>query len=214
MIWLIDNVLDGGSIRYLTQQWSDDMFHCGSDSNPRSEVKKNLAMNYDHPDHDDKCNYFYDKLRPQMEDYLIKRVGQPYFLWYKQGHHYDYHLDAFPIAGIAPHYSFTCFLNDPSEYEGGELTIKMGPKEITFKEKAGTLVMYNTGLWHKVNPVISGDRKVIVGWAESLIRDSRMRELIIDMKHAINDVANDITHSQLEKLESVRINLIREYAEL
>lgn len=214
MIWLIDDVLDGGSIRYLTQQWSDNMFHCGSDSNPRSEVKKNLAMNYDHPDHDAKCNYFYDKLRPQMEDYLIKRVGQPYFLWYKKGHYYDYHLDAFPIAGIAPHYSFTCFLNDPSEYEGGELTIKVGPKEITFKEKAGTLVMYNTGLWHKVNPVISGDRKVVVGWIESLIRDSRMRELIIDMKHAINNVANDITHSQLEKLESVRMNLIREYAEI
>lgn len=214
MMWKIDNVLDGGSIRYLTQQWSDDMFHCGSDSNPRSEAKKNLAMNYDHPDHDDKCNYFYDKLRPQMEDYLIKRVGQPYFLWYKKNHFYDYHLDAFPIAGIAPHYSFTCFLNDPDEYDGGELTIKVGPKEVTFKEKAGTVVMYHTGLWHKVNPVTSGDRKVIVGWAESLIRDSRMRELIIDMKHAINDVANDITHSQLEKLESVRINLIREYAEL
>lgn len=214
MIWLIDNVLDGGDIRYLTQDWKDSIFHCGSDSNPRSEVKKNLAMNYDHPDHDDKCNYFYDKLRPQMEDYLIKRVGQPYFLWYKSGHFYDYHLDAFPIAGIAPHYSFTCFLNDPSEYEGGELIIKVGPKEISLKEKAGTIVMYNTGLWHKVNPVISGDRKVIVGWIESLITDSRMRELIIDMKHAINDVANDITHSQLEKLESVRMNMIREYAQL
>ena len=104
----------------------------------------------------------------------------------------------------------TVALNDPDEYEGGELVLRVGNIEKQIKPPKGSIVLYNTGLWHKVNEVTAGDRKVAIAWAESYVPESAMRQNIIDLKLAINDVAGDITHSQLEKLESVRMNLIRE----
>ena len=155
----------------------------------------------------------YKPLQKATLDFLIRRSGQPYFVWYKTGGFYDWHLDAFPIAGIAPHYSYTVALNDPDEYEGGELIIRVGNTEQAFKPAKGSVILYNTGLWHKVNEVTAGDRKVAIGWAESYIKESNIRQNIIDLKHAINDVADDITHAQLEKLESARMNMIREYVD-
>jgi PKHD-type hydroxylase len=214
MIWLLDNVLDSADIRVLTQDWRDDIFHCGSDSNPNKKVKKTYTLNYDYAEHDTKCSYFYNKLRPHMDDYLIRRVGQPYFVWYKTGCFYNYHLDAFPIAGVAPHFSFTCFLNGPSEYEGGELLLNVGDTVTSHKPKAGSVILYHTGLWHKVNKVLSGERKVIVGWAESIIKNSHIRDCVINMKRALNEIEDDVSVDKLEKLESVRMNLIREYADV
>lgn len=212
MIWLIEDVLNAGDIRYISDGWSPDKFHCGSDSNPNKLIKKNWAMNYDDPDHNDYVKFFYSRWQKASVDYLIKRCGQPYFAWYQPGHFYDWHLDSFPISGIAPHYSYTCFLNE--DYEGGELVIRVGNTEREFKPKKGSIVLYNTGLWHKVNRVTAGDRKVVIGWAESFIKDSRMRENIIDFKMAVNAVADDISHDQLQQLESVRINIIREVADV
>ena len=40
-----------------------------------------------------------------------------------------------------------------------------------------------------------------------------MRQNIIDLKLAINNVADDISHEQLEKLESARMNMIREFVD-
>jgi hypothetical protein len=37
-----------------------------------------------------------------------------------------------------------------------------------------------------------------------------MRQNLIDLKFAINNVADDISHDQLEQLEQVRMNFIRE----
>ncbi len=64
-----------------------------------------------------------------------------------------------------------------------------------------------------MNEVTAGDRKVAIGWAESYIKESNIRQNIIELKLAINDVADDITHAQLEKLESARMNMIREYVD-
>ena len=77
------------------------------------------------------------------------------------------------------------------------------------------MVLYSTGLWHQVNKVTGGvGRKVAIGWAESFIANSAMRQHVIDLKHAINEISNDIPAESLEKLESARVNIIREYATL
>ena len=107
----------------------------------------------------------------------------------------------------------TIALNDPDEYEGGELVLRVGNVEKEIKPPKGSMILYNTGLWHKVNEVTAGDRKVVVCWAESYVKESAMRQNIIDLKLAINNVAADITHEQLEKLESARMNMIREYVD-
>jgi PKHD-type hydroxylase len=213
MIWLLNDVLTPAESGNILSVYTEHRFHCGSDSNRRANVKKSLALNYDDPDYKRCTETLYVPLQKALSDYLIRRSGQPYFSWYKTGGFYDWHLDAFPIAGIAPHFSYTVALNDPDEYEGGELVIRVGNTESSFKPPKGSAILYNTGLWHKVNEVTSGDRKVAIGWAESYIKESAIRQNIIDLKLAINDVADDITHAQLEKLESARINMIREFVD-
>ena len=66
--------------------------------------------------------------------------------------------------------SFTICLND--NYEGGEFELSLPnpkPEKHRFFKfdkvfKKGTLIVFPSFTWHKVNPVIKGYRKVLVGW--------------------------------------------------
>lgn len=210
MIWQLNDVLTTVQCDNILSVYQEHRFHCGSDSNPREGVKKASVLDYDDPDYRKCVDILFTPIQKATADHLIRRAGQPYFVWYQTGGFYDWHLDAFPISGIAPHYSMTISLNDPDEYEGGELVLRVGNVEKEIKPPKGSMVLYNTGLWHKVNEVTAGDRKVAIAWAESYVTESTMRQNLIDLKLAINNVADDITHSQLEQLEQVRMNFIRE----
>jgi len=141
-------------------------------------------------------------------------LSQPYFVWYRETDYYQWHLDSFPCAGVPSHYSFTCFLNDPDEYEGGELVLQFGPKEVSIKEPKGTCVLYYTGLRHKVNEVKSGDRKVVIGWGESFVANSKVRETLTELQLFLNDMEGSIAVEEYERLDTIRLNLMREYANL
>ena len=93
---------------------------------------------------------------------------------YEPGGHYDWHIDSHskPYAdGMIRKVSFTLCLNE--EYEGGEFEVaRPNPnpekhKFTKFKEKftMGTLISFPSFVWHKVHPVTSGTRKVLVGWS-------------------------------------------------
>lgn len=90
------------------------------------------------------------------------------------GGYYNPHTDNWPNGD----YSTTVFLNDPSEYNGGELCLYYGgQEEIKIKLDAGWGVTYSTGTVHRVNRVISGSRYVSIFWTKSLIKDPFIRYL-------------------------------------
>lgn len=90
----------------------------------------------------------------------------------KEGDYYDTHSDNWDNGN----YSTTVFLNDPQEYEGGELCLYYGgDDEIKIKLDAGYAVTYSTGTFHRVNKVKSGTRYVSVFWTTSLIKDPFIR---------------------------------------
>jgi len=78
--------------------------------------------------------------------------------------------------------SFTLFLSDPGEYEGGELTIEDTRGTQAYKLEAGALVLYASDTLHRVETVTSGVRQVAVGWVQSLIRDPRQRQILFDLE--------------------------------
>jgi PKHD-type hydroxylase len=208
MIWQSD-LLSQDIVEYITSHYKDKNFQCGSISNPDSSVKQNLMMKWTDP---------YNRLNEgvwseiKKKDhfttlYSIKQMSQLYFLWYKQGHFYNWHMDSHPCGGVNADMSMTIFLND--DYEGGELVIKVGNIETSHKPKAGTVIIYNTGALHKINPVTKGDRKVIVGWLESDIQDSFMRSHLIDYSRVMHSMPSDSPY--LVELEQMRLNLIRQY---
>jgi PKHD-type hydroxylase len=56
----------------------------------------------------------------------------------------------------------TCLLNDPSEFEGGDLQL-MGPDK-TLPLKQGHAICFASFLNHRVNPVTRGMRQSLVVW--------------------------------------------------
>ena len=94
---------------------------------------------------------------------------------YSDGGHYNWHRDEevdTPILNnkkLIRKISMTIWLNDPDEYEGGELDIEIhGPRADqryeTLKLSKGSIVIFPSDKWHRVRPVTSGVRKSLVTW--------------------------------------------------
>lgn len=120
---------------------------------------------------------------------------------YRPGMSYGLHTDnAVLRSGHRADISFTLFLSDPDSYEGGELCLVTAFGEQRVKLPAGSLVLYPTGMLHRVDEVSAGERIAVVGWVQSRVRDPRHREILIDLdrvrveylKNAGHDHAADL----------------------
>jgi predicted 2-oxoglutarate/Fe(II)-dependent dioxygenase YbiX len=144
-------------------------------------------------------------------DLLIDDANPPTFLKYDMGDYYDWHVDSYIMNGIRADYSVTIFLND--NYEGGELVLDLGTEKIEKKCKPGTAFIYPTNFAHKINPVTSGSRYVIVLWMSSLVRDITVRQSAIELTSFIKKYENELTYSQKMEIEKTRTTLIRNFGD-
>ena len=90
---------------------------------------------------------------------------------YSKGGFYTWHMDSITEMSAMPpvrKISMTLLLNDPKNYEGGELELFSGEKldseKNKFKLKQGHAVFFASFLLHRVMPVIKGNRKSLVMW--------------------------------------------------
>lgn len=101
-----------------------------------------------------KWNYAYD----WMEQIQIGR--------YKKDGHYDWHKDVFPPndKNEQRKLSMSILLNDPSEFDGGELKFKelKDLQQPTLKQ--GSVIVFPSFLEHTVTPVTRGERYSAVTW--------------------------------------------------
>ena len=95
----------------------------------------------------------------------IRITEQAQFTEYPVGGFYDWHMDCDinmqhepPVRKI----SMTLLLNDPSEFEGGDLEL-MGPGKLV-KLKQGHAIIFASFINHRVNPVTKGMRQSLVVW--------------------------------------------------
>jgi PKHD-type hydroxylase len=80
---------------------------------------------------------------------------------------YDVHCDSTlrNTSGFSRKISFSILLNDPSEFDGGQLKFHICKDPITATlEKKGDMVLFPSFLPHSVEPVTRGVRKSLVGW--------------------------------------------------
>jgi PKHD-type hydroxylase len=106
------------------------------------------------------------------------------FVKYTEGMHYNWHSDAPYMSKNDPgkmrsDFSTTLFLNDPDEYEGGELVLRQGTELREIKLPAGWAFSYPTGTEHMVKKITSGERKVAVWWTTSVLRNMEDRQLAV-----------------------------------
>ena len=103
-------------------------------------------------------------------NFSLKEFEELQYTLYNVGDHYDWHHDCHnkPYENkTIRKLSFTLCLND--EYEGGNFSIwDADPRDTknlkTIKLKKGTMLVFPSHLWHKVDKVTKGTRKVLVGW--------------------------------------------------
>lgn len=149
---------------------------------------------------------------------LSLKVAAPYYAHYTPGMSYGEHVDD-PVMGQDQLYrsdlSVTIFLNDPSDYDGGELVIETAFGEQRVKLAAGDAVLYPSSSVHRVAEVTRGERLVAVSWIQSLVRDPDKRALL----HELNQARETLLREQPDAAETRQvnhsyINLVRMWSEI
>jgi len=121
----------------------------------------------------------FNKMQPMYDDliYLIQKINRNHFGFsniqitekaqvseYSKGQFYDWHTDSAIDMDKEPpvrKLSMTLLLNDPNEFEGGNLEI--AEKNMSHM-KQGHAAIFASFLQHRVTPVTKGVRKALVVW--------------------------------------------------
>ncbi len=192
------------------------------DPDYKEQIKTNLELHAENDpivrEHGDKIlkRYFSNiELRNLVLPY---RAKIPQFNKYTEGGAYGCHSDSCYMGKpeIRTDFATTLFLNDPDEYEGGELTLKYPDGDIRkAKENKGTVIFYDCGTLHEVTPVTSGARYAAVTWIQSMIRSPEERNIIMNLSNLLYRIRKKegLSEDYIE-LFSVKNNLLRVWSDI
>ena len=223
MLLCIDDVLDHTELRKLRELISMKDFIDGKKTaGARARrVKENEQLDKSGSEEGKKINdLIFKSLRRNKEvqrGALPKKIKTPIISRYKPGMQYGLHVDDALMgegSKVRGDVSCTIFLNDPSEYEGGELTIRTSFGEQQIKMPAGTAVIYPSTTLHRVESVTAGEPLCAVTWIESYVRDASKREILRDCKIIYEHLLEKDADAEATDLaQKTHANLLRMYAD-
>nr|WP_223177258.1 Fe2+-dependent dioxygenase [Sphingobium jiangsuense] len=150
---------------------------------------------------------------------LPLRVLPPRFNRYEGGGTYGNHVDnaLFRLPGedvyVRTDISCTIFLNEPEEYDGGELVIEDSYGDHRVKLRAGDMVVYPGTSHHRVTPVTRGARLASFFWTQSLVPSEIGRRTLFELDSAIQKLTADHPdHPSVAELTGVYHNLLRQWS--
>ncbi len=153
---------------------------------------------------------------------LPLKVFPPLFNRYAGGQDFGLHVDTAVRVKrgsdfrIRSDLSATLFLEDPADYDGGELMIEgqFGPQSV--KLPAGHMVLYPASSLHRVMPVTRGTRTASFFWLQSMVRDGESRRILFDLDQAVQAVCVDkgLADPSVVQLTGVYHNLLRRWADV
>jgi PKHD-type hydroxylase len=100
---------------------------------------------------------------------------------YLETMYYGKHVDNVIHNGIRTDISFTVFLSSPQDYDGGYLRIHHQGTMHDVKLPAGSIILYPSDSLHEITPVTRGERCVVVGWIQSYVKDTTIRNILYDL---------------------------------
>lgn len=224
MMLHIPAVLDQQRITFVRQMLENAQFVDGklSAGSAAQQVKNNEELSADAQHIEQMNNVVMGSLvkHPLYQNAAFPtRIATPFYARYKPGMQYGDHVDD-PIMGppqgrYRTDVSTTIFLSEPDEYEGGEIVIRTAFGDRKVKLPAGDAVVYPSTSLHHVAEVTSGERLVVVTWAQSMIRDPAKRELLYGLNQARESLlAKDATAEEAKQVDISYANLFRMWAEL
>ena len=152
---------------------------------------------------------------------LPLKVFPPLFNRYGGGQRFGTHVDnAVRIQRgtdfrIRSDLSMTVFLEDPGEYDGGELLIEGQFGEQAVKLPAGPAILYPSSSLHRVEPVTRGTRVASFFWLQSMVRDDGARRILFEMDQAVQRLVGTLGNDDRAVIELTGVyhNLLRRWAD-
>jgi PKHD-type hydroxylase len=154
---------------------------------------------------------------------LPQRTVPPRFNRYRGGGHYGYHIDGSVMRlgsgdqrlHVRSDISCTLFLNEPADYDGGELVISDTYGDHRVKLAAGDLVIYPSSSLHQITAVTRGERLASFFWVQSMVREDAARRLLFEMDTSIESLRRSgADAAAVLRLTGVYHNLLRRWAEV
>ncbi|MCD2322811.1 Fe2+-dependent dioxygenase [Sphingomonas sp. IC-56] len=152
---------------------------------------------------------------------LPLKVFPPLFNRYGQGQTFGTHVDnAIRIQRgtefrIRSDLSMTLFLEDPANYDGGELVVEdhFGVQQV--KLPAGHAVLYPSSSLHHVTPVTRGTRVASFFWLQSMVRDDGARRVLFDLDQSVQRLTAQLGGADRSVIELTGTyhNLLRRWAD-
>ena len=192
----------------------------GRASNPHNTAKQNEQL------HDPSAYQKSSELLRQamlrspefMEFAFPVALAPPMMTRYKPGMKYGAHADAafiqLPGATIRSDLSCTIFLNEPADYEGGELHIRLADADLKFKLKPGEAIIYPSDTLHQVVPVTKGERLVAITFIQSRIQDPFRRYMLFELNEVAALEGLKMDPENFNRLQLVQQNLLRHWSDM
>ena len=188
MNYLTHQLLNAEEINFIKEKlgqeiegWEDGKNTAGSHA---SKVKNNLQLNRKLDISKELSLLIKKKI---LDDNLIKSFTLPkhihgiMFTKSLKGMSYGRHIDNAYMSSGRADLSFTIFLSEKKQYEGGELLIENLTSESKFRLNRGEIIIYPSTYLHSVKSVLNGERIVCVGWIESYVKSIEEREYLFDL---------------------------------
>ena len=163
------------------RNWLDGRLTAGEFA---AKVKKNKQLNPAYVQSTRAIDLVENKIRanPLIKSFaLVKRVHSVSFSRCDPGDAYGWHVDnPFTKTGRRD-LSFTLFLSNVDEYQGGELSIQGVQDSEQIKLPAGDMIVYPSSSLHCVCEVSAGTRFACIGWIESYVRSHEDRLMLFNL---------------------------------
>jgi PKHD-type hydroxylase len=212
----MDNVLAPAEVERLRNLAERARFAEGRLSNPHSKVKNNQQIDHADPAYAESSRLMALALQrnePFREFALPRLIAPPLLARYRPGMNYGVHSDApimaLPTGPLRSDLSCTLFLNDPGAYEGGELAVRLGGRELCFKGRTGSAIVYPSDTLHEVRPVTVGERLVGLTFIESFVADAAKRDVLFQLNEVAALEGFNISWENRTRLQHARNNLMR-----
>jgi PKHD-type hydroxylase len=147
-------------------------------------------------------------------------VYPPLFNKYETGMNFGAHVDNAirHVPGtqrrLRTDVSATLFLNEPTEYDGGELIVNDNYGTHSVKLPAGDLILYPATSLHRVAPVTRGARIASFFWVQSMVKDNVERSMLFDLDRSIVEMGQNAPDSAaVLRLTALYHNLVRKWGE-
>tara|TARA_Y100001968_G_scaffold279116_1_gene274840 strand:- start:24 stop:683 length:660 start_codon:yes stop_codon:yes gene_type:complete len=192
----------------LSNSWGD-----GKMSAKGNPVKRNLQLS----NCDEKANItgeVIEKIENNSRIYNFSFPAKIFNVLFTRtgvGMYYGPHSDVPYIKTGRRDLSFTIFLNNPNEYEGGELILYITPETKKIKLNQGDIIIYPTKYLHEVTQVTKGERMVCVGWIESQISRDDDRESLSLMRSGISEITKQLGNANAPAIQNLNVGFSQIY---